>query len=372
MTDKTKELEKNGEILSVTFDHENAHLASTHALQGGAANGWNTALLLKSDENQEELIKALEQVSVKLSMEEFLRKFFGMYSDDAEVLTKLFGYETEHEYHEKLEGDSEEEVQSYSDWYSEWLAEKVSKVTLLEKARDSLQDLTLDEKIKYLHLQASLEKSMEGMDVSEEAATETLEKNSVVGEALEASTEESEGLSSAIGSDNLDTEINKSEGEKISMTDKVDEVVVEKTAAELELEKAQAKLAELEKAAEKLAELEKAAQEKEMELEKAQAKLVEFEKAEAQRIEKGYENFAESVPFVAEKAEFVQFLMKARAADVESAATFIDYIEKAKEAILAAGAEQGFESDGAEEITKASHSALDDLIATKYAGKQNI
>lgn len=372
MTINIEELEKHEEITSVSFDGPNAHLATTHFMQGGSASGWNQSLLLKGDEVDQELVKALEQVSVTLSMEEFLRRFFDMYSIDAEILTKIMGYETEEEYNIRLEREEDEdsEVESYEDWYTQWLEEKTAKVTLLEKAQEGITELSTEEKIKLLKLQETLEKALEEAPVvvqeeSEVAATETLEKNSKVGEALETSIKESEDVSSAIGSDNLESQINKSEGENILMTKEV-----EKTAVELELEKAQEKLAELEKAQAKMAELEKAAQEKAEALEKAQERLVEFEKAENARIEKGYKNFAETLSYVEEKEELVGFLMKARAADVEGAAKFVEYLEKAAEAINALGAEQGFEGAEDEEIAKASsHKLLDDKIQTKYAGK---
>lgn len=55
-------LDKFTELTDVSFEHEGAHIAVVHALQGGAANNWHDALITKatSDITDEAIQKALE------------------------------------------------------------------------------------------------------------------------------------------------------------------------------------------------------------------------------------------------------------------------------------------------------------------------
>lgn len=366
-----EELEKHEEITSISFDHENAHLALTHQLQGGAASGWNKALLLKSDEVDEELIKALEQVTVKLSFEEFLRKFFHMYYDEAETLTALMGFETESEYNERVNSDKEKE-ESYSEWRDRMLEEKLSKITVMEKAQEDISDLSTEEKISLLKSQETFEKALEEFNKGlGDAATQTQQNLSVHGSEVEDTdinkAGESEEVSSAIGSDNSkNTEINKTEGENISMSDKKVEGAKPEGKAQ-EVEKSETEL-QLEKAMTRLADLEKAAKEKEQALEKTTKQLEALEKAEMQRVEKGYKNFADSLSFVEaeEKEELVKSLMDAR--EFEGTLNIVKYLEKAQAAINAFGEEQGVEGEADQELSKSYD--LDKAIAERYADRK--
>lgn len=57
-------LDKFTELTDVSFDHEGAHIAIVHALQGGAANNWHDALITKatSDITDEAIQKALDSL----------------------------------------------------------------------------------------------------------------------------------------------------------------------------------------------------------------------------------------------------------------------------------------------------------------------
>ncbi|MFP8823510.1 hypothetical protein ACKRT4_25145, partial [Enterobacter cloacae subsp. cloacae] len=69
--------------------------------QGYSANNRHVSLLTKSEVDPDkltvELIKSLEQVTLSISMEEYLRRFFHLWSGDAELLTKVLGMKTEFE-----------------------------------------------------------------------------------------------------------------------------------------------------------------------------------------------------------------------------------------------------------------------------------
>lgn len=201
-------IKKQRKIVDVDFSSDNAHIALCSKEQG-AANNHNKALLLKS---KTDLTKA-QQVQVTMELPEFLRRFFDLYYEDAEILARLMGYEPP-------------EPDNTLKEYSEWIDEKVKNITLL----------------KSLHSAENLEKAV-GSVAAEDlvSITETIQ-------ALQGSLEESNIAKTA--------ELVKSK-EKNTMAEKAKEEV------QTELQKAQAMIADLQKAADeakKEVELMKAAQ----------------------------------------------------------------------------------------------------------------
>lgn len=122
--------------LAFVNDDHNVSLVGPEV--GSGANQTKVLVLkqtLKSANQPEETIevaKALEQITVTLSLEEFLRKFFNMWSDEAELLTKLMGFETEYEAYKREQESSGEEP-----WdYSKYLEEKVSQFQLIKSMNE--------------------------------------------------------------------------------------------------------------------------------------------------------------------------------------------------------------------------------------------
>ena len=76
-----------------------------------------------------EFEKALKQVTITTSIEEMLRKFFGMWYDDAELLCKLMGYETENEYYYRENG-MDMPLDSY-------MEDRLEKFDLMKQAFDT-------------------------------------------------------------------------------------------------------------------------------------------------------------------------------------------------------------------------------------------
>ena len=111
MTDKVKAKRK---LTDITFEHEGAHLALVHKVQGGAANGYSTLVMKATDKYSEEFIKKASQVKVTLSLPDFLEKFFHVWGEDAELLATMFGYEPSED-----ESEDEYSTQSFWSWYRE-------------------------------------------------------------------------------------------------------------------------------------------------------------------------------------------------------------------------------------------------------------
>lgn len=101
------------------FSGENHAVALVHEMQGGAANGSKTLIMKAAD------------VTVELTMAEFLNKFFGLWYGDAQFLARMFGY-------------SDEMKSSYEDDYLE------GKVTLMKSFRGEFlknQNIELPEEV---------------------------------------------------------------------------------------------------------------------------------------------------------------------------------------------------------------------------------
>lgn len=133
-------------------------IALCHKLQGYGANNRPVSLLMKSelspDQLTKDVIKALRQVTLEISFEEYLRRFFDMWSCDAETLAFLLGFKTEWE--EYLENCEPENV----DNYREFMEDRLSYITLLKAANDGKTDFTLEEEYELIKAQQQFEKAL--------------------------------------------------------------------------------------------------------------------------------------------------------------------------------------------------------------------
>lgn len=119
------------------FSKDNHCISLVGGDLGHAANGFQTIILKATNQPEEtiELSKALEQVSLNISMEQFLQKFFYVYGSDAEVLTKLLGFETEHEAWMKERGEREDDY-DWAEEHEQWISERVSQFTLMKSMNE--------------------------------------------------------------------------------------------------------------------------------------------------------------------------------------------------------------------------------------------
>lgn len=209
-------------LKDLTFDHDNAHLALCSKEQG-AANNQENAVIFKSANFSKELIEKAQKVQVTMELPEFLRRFFSLYWDDAEVLARLMGWVPE---------DDEEE-------YTDWIRKRVDSFELL----------------KSLHEARSLPEEM--AKLSEDQISQILDDQEMIVKSLKEF-ESSQMLENKVGSPTANsgpTGTKKIKKEK-KMTQEVE--TIEKSKY-VEIEKAmQAQAEELLKAREMLATIEKA------------------------------------------------------------------------------------------------------------------
>ena len=150
----TKRVAKR-KLTNFDFTADNAHLALVHKDQGGGANG-ATTLVMKSNGNySQEFLQKASQVQVTLSFEEFLRKFFGLWYEDAKVLASILGMQDE--------PDEDE------NWYQDYIEEQVDKFQVLKSAYEAenkvefLSKLSEDDYLTLLQNQEKIEKALDAI-----------------------------------------------------------------------------------------------------------------------------------------------------------------------------------------------------------------
>lgn len=228
-------------LKDLDFSQEGAHIALTHKSQGYSANGKPLALVLKA--KSKEFVEKVQQVQVTLELPEFLRRFYGMYYEDAEVLARLLGYVPE----EKEEDDEVE----YD--YESYIEERLQGYSVIKSLKNSDNLLTaianLDEDALMLVLKAQekLEPLMESKAV---AKATTADNTSQIGTEVEKE-------------DEVITSVVKQANEENSMTTEVKTVeqevtveMVEKSQFELVQKALDEQKAALQKAMETIAQFE--------------------------------------------------------------------------------------------------------------------
>lgn len=174
-------------LKDISFEKEGAHVALVSKDQGGPANDEPHALIMKSLNFNEEFIQKMQQVRVTLELPEFLRKFFGMYYTDAEVLAKMLGYQ---------EPEKEDEGEDY--WAQE-IQRQLDSFEILKSMHDGksmpevLKSLTAEQYLTLLQNQEVVEQALEKIeksrnsnsvntDITKEGSTEAVAKAKESGE----------------------------------------------------------------------------------------------------------------------------------------------------------------------------------------------
>lgn len=162
-------------LTDIDFQKDGAHVALVTKGQGGPANGKDYALVMKS--RSPAVIQKAQQVQVTLELPEFLRKFFGLYYEDAEILARMFGY---------VKPETEDKEWNYEDY----IQEQVSSFTVLKSLHDSkdlagsLAKLSDEDYLSIIEDQSKIEKAFEtkiDKPVESDGSTVEVEKNKTVG-----------------------------------------------------------------------------------------------------------------------------------------------------------------------------------------------
>ena len=159
-------------LTDIKFEHEGAHVALVGKHQGGPANGITTLITKATNNITQEQIEKASTVTVTMQFPEFLRKFFGLYWDDAEVLSAVMGYGRT-EYPDTNEKD-----------YIDSRVESINVMKAVYKAQDvekALAALTPEQHLALMADQEMLEKAFAALPEQpikqEETQLETILKS---------------------------------------------------------------------------------------------------------------------------------------------------------------------------------------------------
>lgn len=171
-------------LTDIKFEHEGAHVALVGLAQGGAANGHTTLITKATHTIPEAVIEKAKEVTVTLQFPEFLRKFFGMYYEDAEILSVAMGYGRT-EYPEFDNG-------------KDWIDQKIESMNIMkavyrsEDVEKALRELTPEQTLSLKQDQETLEKALDNLleqtHNQEEHTLETILKSAHI-EAVAAAVE---------------------------------------------------------------------------------------------------------------------------------------------------------------------------------------
>lgn len=333
MENKTKSKTKR-KLSDIDFSGEGSHIALVSKQQGGAASGANYKLVLKANNFSEESIEKMQQVKVTLELPDFLRRFFSIYSEDAEILARMMGYE-------KPEAEAPEVVES-KDYYEDYIQSKLEAFEILKSANDAeslseiLSELDENEYLAMLNDQALIEKALEAIEkaTKESAPAASAEGNDT---STNAGVENIEGVS---------TSVNKEELEKSKMEDEVKVETVEKAQFEL---------------------VQKALDEQKVQLQKALDTIAQFEAEKKEAINKAK---TEKIKAVVKDESKVEAIAKA-ALSLESEDDFTAFVAAIEAMMTTVETSEMFVEKGAstQEETVVQESAVAKLLKAKQANK---
>ena len=163
MSDEKEQKRAKRLVHEYRFDKPTHHVALVHSSQGGAASGYTEALVMKSvDDILDADIEKATMVKVTLPFDDFLEKFFNIYSYEAEVLTAILGFKDEDDMSEQEKSDM-----SWEDYKAECEKEKqdfINSVEILKSVKDgkeTIQDLNVASLLSIRSTQAKFETYLE-------------------------------------------------------------------------------------------------------------------------------------------------------------------------------------------------------------------
>lgn len=203
-------------LKNFNFEQEGSHVALVGKHQGGPANGYTTLVTKATHKIPESFIEKATQVQVTMNIEDFLRKFFGLYYDDAEILARMLGYETE--------SMGEDPYETYEDYIqakvdSVQIMKSIFKADNVSDAVAGLDETTFekflkDQKMIEEAMSSEVEKSIEGVsnqnvEKTKEDVTEMSEETKDVVQKSEVQDMIAKAVEKAVGE--LNTKLEKAQ-----------------------------------------------------------------------------------------------------------------------------------------------------------------
>lgn len=163
MSDEKEQKKAKRLVHEYRFDKDSHHVALVHSSQGGAASGYTEALVMKSvDDILDADIEKATMVKVTLPFDDFLEKFFHVYSEDADILTEILGFKDEEDMSEQDKSEM-----SWEEYKAECEKEKqdfINSVEILKSVKEdieTIQDLNVASLLSIRSTQGKFEAYLE-------------------------------------------------------------------------------------------------------------------------------------------------------------------------------------------------------------------
>lgn len=280
-------------LTDISFEKEGCALALVGPIVGGPANGHAGALVMKSTSQfSEDFIEKAQQIQVKLDIPDFLKLFFHLYGEEAELLAAMLGYVNDGE----KESDSYDPDSYFWDWWhkqpdyhdrqttaedrQKYISEKLNSVKVIKSLNESDSYADILSKVsedEYLGLLKDIQLIEKCLEV----------KESVIAAKEKALSAKTANVAETQGHTAVVAKATKADSEDKTMTDKVEQELIEKSKYDSVL-----------KQVEEQAEL----------IQKAKDTIAEYERKEKEAITKSRKA---ALIDVIEKEEDVEVIMKA-------------------------------------------------------------
>lgn len=172
-------------LSNFSFEADGSHVALVGKHQGGPANGVTTLLTKATNEITNEQVDKATMVQVEMNIVDFLTTFFDLWYEDAIILAKIMGLDTE-------EDNTEQDV----DWWEEYINQQVSAVTLMKslvmdkseaEVNKAVASLKPEELLSILEVQKKFEQALsskEGVLALKDASSPSVEKSNNKGKQM--------------------------------------------------------------------------------------------------------------------------------------------------------------------------------------------
>lgn len=172
-------------LSNFNFEGEGSHVALVGKHQGGPANGVTTLMTKATNQITEDQVEKATMVQVEMNIVDFLMTFFGLWYEDAMVLARIMGLDTEDETEEEDE-----------DWWENYINERVSAVSLMKslvmdkseaEVHKAIANLKPEELLLLLETQKKFEQALsskEGVTASKGAKSPSVEKSNNKGNQM--------------------------------------------------------------------------------------------------------------------------------------------------------------------------------------------
>ena len=161
-------------LTDIKFEKEGAHLGLIHKDQGGPANGVTTLVYKATNDITDEYLEKATMVKVTLPFDDFLEKFFGMWSENADLLTEILGFSDEEDMSE-----ADKANMSWEDYKAECEKERQDFINSVEimKSKTPISEMSAANFLSVMTTQSLFESKQDEIEKAFNAAKTATKEN---------------------------------------------------------------------------------------------------------------------------------------------------------------------------------------------------